>query len=618
MDLESKYPSISSGKIHVYPVWLHVRHFSIFSLCFGVINFSKKQLRDKIVCYFAQQGEIESIDYYSDSGHALVQLKDYASMEAVLAKKEHQIGNVIITVKAALVSHWYPLNILFLNDDCIYWIFQKLSLDELSTVADVCTRFKTIAKRVFSNKFSHFDTSKQLSKVTKKSSFSENNDEVFITMMRPVFRNFGSSIKSLYLSRLSNGNYNKQIFKLMALYCSGVDSMLTKLTMDNFEVDELSESTLQYVKLIFKRLSYLGVKSGSQCKELGELLSDCSELTHLILIDVSFNDFLKHKFQKLKSIRLRGSGLQDNTIELLAKSNSHLKALIIDNTRLGITTEIFSIVGSMFQCLEELAILHAIVMNTNIRCPKDSVSHLGALKLLKSLTLYCYELPVEPLLQALIESSVPIDHLILSNFELSSNMADSLSKMNQLLELQLDEVYVYSEHLVKIVKNVPHMKSLYLFKSGQVSVSDIKQLVKASNKLSNLTIINKRKYTIVEDDFKTLAQSVEHRFNGTTLEVTIGLKTIELEVPRDVIDENRKWLHIRNMCIGSTFVADDSTDESESDDSMDIDDGSDEDSEDCSRIENICQIFEQQLELESTYILRTAHQMSISSQCIED
>lgn len=541
-------------------------------------------------------------------------------MEAVLAKKEHQIGNDIITVKAALVSHWYPLNILFLNDDCIYWIFQKLSLDELSTVADVCTRFKTIAKRVFSNKFSHFDTSKQLLKVHKNDSFSENNDKVFITMMRPVFRNFGSSIKSLYLSRLSNGNYNKQIFKLMALYCSGVDSTLTKLTMDNFAVDELSESTLQYVKLIFKRLSYLGVKSGSHCKELGELLSDCSELTHLILIDVSFNDFLKHKLQKLKSIRLRGSGLQDNTIELLAKSNSHLKSLIIDNTRLGITTEIFSIVGSMFQCLEKLSILHAIVMNTNIRSPKDSVSHLGALKLLKSLTLYCYELPVpeilEPLLQTLIEGSVPIDHLILSNFELSSNMADSLSKMNQLLELQLDEVYVYSEHLVKIVKNVPHMKSLYLFKSGEVSVSDIKQLVNASNKLSKLTIINKRKYTIVEDDFKAIAQAVEHRFNGTTLEVTIGLKTIKLEVPSDVIEENRKWLHFRNMCIGSTFVADDSTDES--DNSMDIDDGSDEDIEDCSRIENICQIFEQQLELESTYILRTAHQMVIYSQCIVD
>lgn len=578
------------------------------------------------------------MDYFPDSQTVLIQLTDSVAMEAAISKREHQIGNELILVTPITIEHWYPPNISILNDDCFGFIFEKLPLSDLSVVAEVCTRFKTIAKQVFAKKFAHFDSSKGCYNGTETNS-SENvgnsSKEFSVTMMKRVFRNFGCIMQSLYVNNQFNDTkYNDLIVKLMTMYCSGKDTMLTKLTLDDFEMDNLSASTLQKMKLIFKRLTFLGISYGSHHKDLSQLLSDCSELTEFILMEVPcFDDFLKYKCEKLVTVRLRGV-VKDKTIELLARTNSQIKILVIDNIRVGITAQIFSVVGNMLPALEKLAILHGITMNTSEKNAKKKIRHLASLKHLNNLTLYSYGLPVADIIDALNKGEVPIQNLIMSSFELDSKAADSISKMTELELLQLNKVRVNSDQLVKIVKNAPVLESLYLIKSGQITLADIKAIAKISNKLTKLAVVNTKKYVFGEDDYKEIAGFVENRGNRTKLNIS-GLTSYRLKASNGLVEANLNWLEIRGLW-PKGFEMFNGNDESFDSTETDADDEEeDEDSEsEFSGIEDfyyaltsdadraggndplnfIHEFSQKQRKMESVLILRAAHEMGISKQ----
>lgn len=548
-------------------------------------------------------------------------------MESAIAKPEHQIGNETIRVRAISIHHWYPPDISILNDDCIRVILEKLPLCDLSAVAEVCGRYKTIAKSVFASKFANFDISTHFTKMTESVGDIKSIDNVSVATVKRVFRNFGSSIRSLYLSNnFLEAKYNDLIVKLMAMYCSSADSILRKITFDDFVLQNLSTSTEQQMKLIFERLSYLGISYGSHHEQLAQLLSVCSELTELFLVEVPcFDDFLKYKCEKLVGVRLRGI-VKDNTIERLAKSNSHIKQLVIDNIRIGISDRIFSIVGTMFSGLEKLAILHSIAMNLK----EQSISHLASLQHLNCLTLHCFGLPVSHIIDTFNEAGTPIQNLILSNFTLDSNAAVSISKMNKLVTLQLNKSRGESDQLVMIAKNAAVMESLALLSSLQLTVAEIKAIVVASKTLTKLAIISTKTYIFEEDDYKEIAKSVENRGNGTKL-VIDGLTSFRLKASNELVQENLNWLEIRNLWPkGYVNLADNSSDESseekEEDDESDVE-------RDFSGIEDlwyavnsdadhasvidppsfINQIF-QRRKMESILALRTAQEMGISSQ----
>lgn len=583
------------------------------------------------------------MDYFPDSNVVLVQLTDSAAMEAAISEPEHQIGNEMIRISVITIHHWYPQDISILNDDCIRAIFEKLPLSDLSAVAEVCRPYKTLAKSEFAKKFAHFDTSKHFSEMTERvddiGSSSENvvdcsNEKYPVAVLKRVFRNFGSSMKSLYLSnKFIEAKYNNLVVKLMAVYCSGADSILTKLTFDDFVLNNnLSASTVQQMKLLFEGLTYVGISYGSHHKQLAQLLSVCSELTELILMEVPcFDDFLRYKCEKLVTVRLRGT-VKDNTIAQLAQSNSHIKNLIIDNIRVGINAKIFSIVGTMFPDLKKLAILHGITMNAGEKTAKQHINQLASLQHLNSLTMYCYGLPVPQIIDTFNKAAVPIQNLILSNFELDSNAADSISKMSKLVQLQLNKVRVGSDQLVKIAKNAAAMESLALLRSLQPTVAEIKAIAEASNKLTKLAIVNTKSYIFKQDDYKEIAKSVENRGNGTKL-VIAGLLSFRLKVSNESVEENLRWLEITGLWpkgFESFNIAGNRSDESSDEEE---EEASDEESEfsgiedlyyaitsDADRASGndplsfIHQISQQQRKMESVLVLRTAHEMGVSSQ----
>lgn len=126
------------------------------------------------------------------------------------------------------------------NDDCLFTIFTNLSVPELADIAGTCSRFKTIARDVFSGRHKSF-----YFKINVED-LQSSNDVAQLIKNRwhtaAILRNFGDMLRKLNVSFVEtvddaddhdDNEENRIVHNLITKYCGGGGGNLETLELAN-------------------------------------------------------------------------------------------------------------------------------------------------------------------------------------------------------------------------------------------------------------------------------------------------------------------------------------------------------------------------------------------------
>lgn len=233
---------------------------------FHIISCSLQMTSDAIHQYFKKNyGEVQRVEFDINSEYrsATAIFRPTQSAEIALKQKQHTICGGIVDV----VEHiQQQRSFLCLNDDCINEIFKYVNGNDLSRIANTCTRLLGLAR-------THF-TSKQ------------NNNELNLTVdtlqvARDGLWAFGPFVQSIRL--IHSRKYpiqspaNNKILHLLLKYCK---KTLKKLELHQFAFYHLSESTIDASQPLFFRLQKLTFKN---CSISNRMLTVCDEVGEMEL-----------------------------------------------------------------------------------------------------------------------------------------------------------------------------------------------------------------------------------------------------------------------------------------------------------------------------------------------
>lgn len=86
--------------------------------------------------------------------------------------------------------------------------------------------------------------------------------------------------------------------------------------------------------------------------------------------------------------------------------------------------------------------------------------------------------------------------------------------------------------------------------SREFSTIAIKEVIEHSKKLSKLHLESKYGIEIDVDDYLTMLKSVQNRPEKIKLLIEITTKIGQVDVPKEVMEENREWFHIDEEITG--------------------------------------------------------------------
>lgn len=476
---------------------------------------------------------MESIAYHvkDDFGYAFVQFDSAESATKAMAKYRHNISGKTVKAKAAHNHHQNqtrfvvpdadsPCNILNkLNEYCLMEIFmnEDLSVADLCSVGNVCSDFRAVAKRVFSI----------------KSPVISSND----IPNWSLFRLFGPEIKSIELDFDNEGVANRML-GLMATYCSGPTFALNRIKIWDWK---MKAEFIEGLKPIFSRIQVLNIYVAPNDGTVFNLLSNCNELIDLQLACVDFGGISKIVFPKLESLHIEEtSGLNDYIINRFSESHPQLKKLTIESWSGKLTPKAFRNLGLN---LSEFHLLGNIEISTPY--VDSMLDHIKRLKNLKSLVLNCSSLPADRVLTALIEGEISLGEIHLTNFKYDSTFSKGIKALKHLKMIKFSNGDWEDENLfVEMVKSLPQLQSIYLDNFGDVTVEQIKVLVKLAPKLEHIVLGVTDGESMDCDDFTSILKSVKGRPNQTKLKIELYCCLFKLNIPEIMQKESREWLEI--------------------------------------------------------------------------
>lgn len=105
--------------------------------------------------------------------------------------------------------------------------------------------------------------------------------------------------------------------------------------------------------------------------------------------------------------------------------------------------------------------------------------------------------------------------------------------------------------MIDLAKGLPELNELHLEKmSREFSTIAIKEVIEHSKKLSKLHLESKYGIEIDVDDYLTMLKSVQNRPEKIKLLIEITTKIGQVDVPKEVMEENREWFHIDEEITG--------------------------------------------------------------------
>lgn len=430
------------------------------------------------------------------------------------------------------------LNIL--NDDCILNVFKYLTTSNLCVAAEVCTRFKynaIDAVKVRSLKLELKSRYPNVYVIAKNDTFVDSYPPM--TLLGSLFRNFGRYMKEIKIRLYRHSHYNR-IMNFLATYCSDENCFLIKVELTVYDMDQ---ELMQRLGPMFARLKCLRIETDENMDELVHVVSACRELTFLYL-----------KYCPLDHSQC----LTDEMIDQLFQWNRQLKELqIFYNCKM--TSNLYRSIGLHLPDLETLEVIplaEGELPEQHLE-KEDLVplADLKKLKILKLMSLLFQVDAVEALIHDLAEAMVPIIELVLFNAPLNENVIKSLSKLNRIESLKILYCQLKDNLIPRSVEGMLALKEIYLFLID-ISLSDVKGIVKNSKNLSYLCCLIKEDTIIDENDFIELVNIVKRRGNGSKFVIDNLCRECEFRVLKDVAESNKQWLEFNMYDPDGTTVDD--------------------------------------------------------------
>lgn len=414
-----------------------------------------------------------------------------------------------------------------LNNHCIQEIFKRISIVDLNSVTDVCTRFKQNAEEIFS--LYHQKRFRCVS----------------LTLVKPqIFRNFAHLIKSVYL----NG--------------SGTNDCLDSFNPNNNVIESLrlrsADISVNKLEPLLPKLKSLELSNCAFNGEHLDLFSFCVELQHLKVKLSQFDKFASCKMPKLKKFEFDDHFHREN-LKSFIEMNPQLSSISIGTT-------------------------------DKVRGPKNFQEHLmqiGELKSLCALKLPCYHNSVGPLMNLLRTNNTPIQQLELENGRIDD---ESLEDIFQLKSMKILTIWngtekLSNEQFIGLSRELPHLEVVRLETQSEhnlsVTFDEIQSFVENSKKLYLLTVGTVDKMTIDETSYNSLLKSLQTNPRKTLTISIVYLKSVDILVPKQILKSHKETIRILKIKYDNYNYFEDADDESDestsSDDGSDIgsDDGSD-------------------------------------------
>lgn len=503
------------------------------------------QMNRRIQEYFERFGEVETVRIHSrdDFYYGFVQFKMEECAKAALSMKSHRIGNCFVKVKEADFWHQPPVDqgppnplltppeqdsphqiLNKLDDDCLRVVFQFLNLNDLCNAAEACTRFNKQAKDAFSMKYKNLNMAE----------FKLKNENQIDSLLK----NFGPMIVSLKVS-----SYRFEDI------CRG-DDFLLKIQTKCENLKDLSLegfSDFGQLQPLFAKLERLALEYCEFDHRMTDLLGVCKKLKKLCLdsCETESTAYITQNFPMLEEACLNDlENLSEDVMNGFVTSNPTLEKLKILCFSKTFTTRWFSSIGQHLPNLKELEIFEddcTIVGNF-----QEDIKFLGQLKSLQLLEIVLSSNPVEPLITSLVTNETPIQRLVLRNGVIDDKAVDGLLQLKQIKVLNLSKISNLSEeNLIDIAKELPELEELYLFEvPDEIGTIAIKKVVKHAKKLLVLRLASMQGIEIDVDDYIAILKNVQSRPEKIKLMIEVVSDGDKVDVPEEMMNANREWLHI--------------------------------------------------------------------------
>lgn len=484
---------------------------------------------------------MDSIQIHSDHGS----LYGYVKFEfPVSTTKVLSTPNSVVNLRPAdsdLHNASFSLDLAMnsiykLNDDCLRDIFWHLSLKELGIVADVCVRFRRLAKELFASKFKN---------VLDANIFREYAD------FEPVLRNFGPTIQSIALEQKNGHTTNRcDVLTLIYQFCAGLKNL--KLTGFTFP------DHLNTFHLLFDQLEQLTINNCHFPRAKFNLKCILSRCTKLRMLDIeryvcgnSFEPSQLSPLPQLRHVRFYRCGFSDLEMSNFISSQKVLKKLSIVRCFSG--KEAFKTIHEIGEKMKELEALE-FDEDQNHQIMKFFMNAIGISDepfLLKVLKFNCSMCSITPLLKVLVEKNAPIEYLKLKRSELNSDEINCIKKMRQIKVLDIFDSVLVGMDMEELAISLPNLQELHLTKArstaermSNITIVQVKKMLILAKRLSCLRLILMDGVNINMKDYDEILAILQKRQDHIKLVIMIADNNGHVDVPESILSQNRHLLNI--------------------------------------------------------------------------
>lgn len=424
-----------------------------------------------------------------------------------------------------------------LTDECLQKVFERLDVESLCHMANVCKRFRAIAEKVFNAQHKEFEF---------KGPSCKNS------VFRRVLCKFGHLITSIDASDAHLPPDEKLDVNAIVKYCNtNLEGLMLKETIIDCDL----------VKPLFSRLKNLDL---SECKFTGNknnLFTNCPNLEYFAFEaehDFSFDldrdrsiGFVVKKFPKLKTVVFECSYTAFDAFFAFLRLNPHVKSIEI----IAPAEDIYiQNVVHYTKNVEQLAIHPGFWSNTP-EIQSRNLLQLSKLKKLQDLQLEAgaevYEKLAAPLMDAFAKDKVSLKCLNLSEFSIGSKEIKSILKLKTIKILSLDLVgNVTNADLVTLVKELALLENLQLYfgrgAKTPITVDGLTKMIKDGKNLDYIGLVSVPKLKIDKKAFDNLLKAAQSRNNNKKIQIDIiGANSSSFNVPENIQRAASKYLTIK-------------------------------------------------------------------------
>lgn len=441
-----------------------------------------------------------------------------------------------------------------LNDDCLRVIFWHLNLVDLTNAAEVCVRFNEHAKIAFKAKFTELEIT--------RADFSRR-------IAKAVLRNFGKLIRSLKVESMALGP-DHEALTLIHLHTS---TALTELHLVDFKCC-MNINLPNAVYALMSQVKQLTLEYCRFHNKLEALLAACNQLSALRIVGSRWNEnAINRRFEQLKEAQFANNFmLTDFELNEFIELNPTLENLTITENYELLSSNTIQSISKNLPHLVKLDFEQPSLDEDDSNFLKNADT-LGQLNSLKSLTFhlnYCDS--ALPLMRALANGNVPIEHLKLLGGSIHNDSVKFMSQLKKMNIFELNDVDgLTNEMLVELAMEWPEIESFRFVTDifHNITIAGLKKCVKHAKKLANLTLDGELDSCTIEViDYEELLEMVKNRPEQVQLTIKIIDAGGVVNVPVSILNENREWLAIEENSDDDPDDFDDSGDSDESEESF--------------------------------------------------